>query len=175
MLAAVVQILVGLASLLFGRRLYWLFIGLAGFLFGMLLGGIIFREQPQIVSFFLALVIGAGMAALALFIQRPLIALGAFFGLGALFVTVANALGITGPLSAIVFLVGGILGAVLVFLYFDWALIINSSLSGAGAIAAGLAALLPFLGGLIGFLLLIALAVVGIGFQARDLRGELRG
>jgi hypothetical protein len=174
MLAALVQILVGLASLLFGRRLYWLFIGLAGFVFGLLLGGALFSGQPQILSFFLALVIGAGMAALALFIQRPLVALGAFFGLGALFVTIANAMGITGLLAALFFLVGGIIGAVLVFLFFDWALIINSSLSGAGAIAAGLATLMPFLGGLIGFLLLIALAVVGIGFQARDLRGELR-
>lgn len=171
MLAAIVQLLIGVVTLLYGRRLYWLFIALAGFTFGLLLGQQLFSAQPAIVTFFLALVIGAGLAALALFIQRPLIALGAFFGLGALAAVVAGGLGL-GNLSWVFFLVGGIIGAVLVFLYFDWALIINSSLSGAGAIVAGAAVLLPFLGGWVGGLITIALAVVGIGFQARDMRGE---
>lgn len=170
MLAAIVQILVGLVSLLFGRRLYWLFVALAGFLFGLVLGQVLFNGQPEIVTFFLALVIGAGMAALALFIQRPIVALGGFVALGSLGVLLANALGM-GGLGWVFFLVAGIIGAVLVFQFFDWALIINSSLSGAGAVAAGAVVLLPLLGGWVEALLVIALAVGGIYYQARELRG----
>jgi FtsH-binding integral membrane protein len=175
MIAAIVQLLVGFVTLLYGRRLFWLFIALAGFTIGLLLGENLFRDLPGIAEFFLALVVGGGMAILALFIQRPIAAVGGFLALGAFGLILARLLGASGNLLWIIFLISGIIGAILVFQFFDWALIINSAFSGASAVIAGLSALLPAVGGGIATLLLLVLAAGGIYFQSRELDKEQIG
>ena len=79
--------------------------------------------------------------------------------------------GITGDLPAwVVYLVGGMVGLVLVRALFEWALILLSSLAGAGLIVAGVEGRVALSQGL-AFLLVIAVAVIGIVVQA-GLRGQ---
>jgi hypothetical protein len=67
--------------------------------------------------------------------------------------------------SAIIFVLGGIIGAFLLLFLFDWALIVVSSLIGAHLIQNAIS--LPPSGSIIVFL---GLAVVGIVVQAASLR-----
>ena len=41
LIVALVMLPVGLLSLFLGRKLFWLFVGLSGFLLGLLLGGVV--------------------------------------------------------------------------------------------------------------------------------------
>lgn len=172
MASAIAQLIIGLASLFFGRRIFWLFIALAGFMVGLLLGQQFFSGQPELARFLLAVIIGAVLAALALIIQRPIVAIGGFFALGTFGLLLATLLSVDSSLRWVFFLAGGIIGAILVFMLFDWALIINSAFSGASATVAGLGLFVPEIGGWIASLLLVVLAAAGIAFQARDLRGQ---
>lgn len=174
MIASGIQLILGLATLFFGRRLYWLFIGLAGFLFGLALGQQLFSAQPEWVRLILALGLGAVLAGLALVIQRPLIAVGGFLGLGVVNVLILTRLGLNPDLIWLFFVVGGAIGAVLVLVLFDWALIMNSALSGAAAVAST-SLLTPAIGGWRITILIIALAVMGMLFQSHDLRTTFRG
>jgi hypothetical protein len=74
----------------------------------------------------------------------------------------------------LIFLVAGIVGAILTFILFDWAIIIGTSLLGAGSVTAGLAPLLSFspngFAALIIFLILLALGII---VQARRMRGAV--
>ncbi|HVQ21300.1 MAG TPA: hypothetical protein VMS23_09670, partial [Terrimicrobiaceae bacterium] len=48
------QILAGSALLLFGRRLFWLFVGVVGFIGGMRLGTEAFQGKPELVVLLIA-------------------------------------------------------------------------------------------------------------------------
>jgi hypothetical protein len=175
MFTAIVQFVLGMATLLFGRRLFWMFVALAGFLFGLLIGQQFFSPLPDIVRFLLALGVGVLMGVLAQVIQRPIAALGGFLALGSIVLILARIMGMTGNYGWFLFLVGGLIGAVLVLSFFDWALIINSAFAGAGAVIASAVILAPSLTGWIATMLLVALAVAGIVFQARDVRDPAFG
>ena len=73
--APVAQILAGLALLFLGRKLFWLFVGIVGFLAGMELGAEFVKGQPQGIIVLIA--IGAGLLAaiLAIFLQRLVVAI----------------------------------------------------------------------------------------------------
>lgn len=172
LLPSIVMILVGLVSLLFGRRLFWLFVGLSGFLLGIVITLMLFNDWNPIVAFLLSLVIGAGMAILALYVRRPLAALSSFFGLGFMTLFVASLFNIGGPWNFIMAVIVGAIAAVMTYIIFEWALVVNSSLSGASAITAGVTALLPVFnewGGWPASLLAAVLAASGIFFQSREL------
>ena len=72
-----------------------------------------------------------------------------------------------GAFSWIVYLIGGIIGALLVVFLFDWALIVLSSLAGASLISQAL--LLP--AGIAGVIFL-ALVIVGIVIQGFTLQQQ---
>src|SRR5262250_2545012 len=129
-MAPLVGIVVGVALLLFGRRLYWVFVAGIGFLTGLEFASEVLPGQPDWVILVAALV-----AALV----------------GALLAVMAQA-----------FLIGGIVGVVLMLWLFSWALIVLSSLAGASLIVAGMA---PRLSHGLAFFLVIAVAIVGIIFQ----------
>ena len=155
-----VTLLVGLAVLLFGRRLFWLFVGAAGFAVGLHVAPAAFPSGQEWLVVVAALVLGVVGAVLAIVLQWVAVGLGGFFvgvhgGLA-----LAAALRLDGPwLWAGVF-AGGIAVAALVLWLWDPVLILLSALVG----AALLTPLIPvppvarpwiFLG----------LAVVGIAVQ----------
>ena len=174
----------GLLSLFLGRKLFWLFVGISGFLLGLLIGGVIGIgngwDWPVILL--VGLLLGAGAAVLSIYLQKPMASLAGFM-MGGLLAVVLYMLvrygtniatnlmfGGPGPETWILFLVGGVAAAVFVWVTYEWALIVLSSLSGALLTFIGIAPFLPFnLPGIIYLLILVGLAAVGIYVQAQML------
>ncbi len=158
---AIFNIVLGLILLIFGRKLFWLFVAIAGFLFGIQFSGLLFPDYPQWIRLLVAL--GAGLlgALLAVLVQRVAFALAGFYGGAYLALIVAQSLG-AGRVSTPLFLVGGVVGALIAALIMDWAIIVISSLVGAGAVVEALA-----VGKSIGIMVFLVLATAGILVQAR--------
>jgi Domain of unknown function (DUF4203) len=124
-------LLVGLAVLLFGRRLFWLFVGAAGFAVGLYAARIALPDSPEWVVVAAALVLGLVGAVLAILFQWFAVGLGGFaVGVhGSL--ALANTLGLDRPWLWAVVLAGGIVVAALVLSLWDPVLILLSALTGA--------------------------------------------
>ncbi len=128
-------LVLGLALLVFGRRLFWFFVGVVGFLFGFNLAPQLFPTQSTLVILVLALVVGLITAALAVVLQGAAIGfLGLLIG-GYTAHLLLHSFGIQlGAFNWIIIAFGAVLGAVFIALVFDWALILFSSLAGASLI-----------------------------------------
>jgi hypothetical protein len=170
MFSSILHLVLSIIPLLFGRRLFWIFVGVAGFLVGAALAGQLFSGQSEWVHLLVGIVLGAIGGLLALNLTKPMAAVGGFLALGGAGLLLAGPLGLAGTGRWIFFLVAGVIGALLVFALFDWALIINSSISGAVGIATGLAGLLGNLPQFVHLILVAVLVILGIVYQARDLR-----
>ena len=154
----------GGALLLFGRRLYWLAIGVLGFLVGFELGEQWLVESQAWLRILIALAAGILGAVFAGFFQRVAFAVAGFFGGGYVGLAAAESFNLASNPTLILFVVAGVLGAVLATLIMDWALIILTSLAGAGAVVLAFAQP-PAISGL----LILVLAAVGIVVQSRDM------
>lgn len=161
--AFLVSLLVGIVLLLFGRRLFWLFVGAVGFIAGMEWGATVLGKQPETVALLFALVIGVVCALLALAIQRIAVAIAGGFVGGMFAMQLATAAGFSGQTNHIIaFLIGALVAALLISLLFDWALIVLSSLAGGSLIAQMLLS-----GRSLEMIAALVLCIVGIVFQAR--------
>ena len=155
------NIILGLILLVFGLKLFWLFVAIAGFLFGMQFGYLIFPNQPHWIVFLVGLGAGFLGAFLAVLAQRVAFALAGFYGGSYLALILAQSFG-AGDSSIVLFIVAGVIGAVIAALIMDWAIIVLSSLVGAGAIVGALAP-----GQSIRVIVFLALVAAGIFVQAR--------
>ena len=125
------RLVLGIAMLTMGRRLYWLFLGGIGFVFGYDIAKQILHGQPQTVIFFIALCAGVLGAILAVMFQKFAVLLGGFLAGGYLFVEFMKELGAGGGNSHwLLFILGGVIGALLMKVLFHWALIVLSSYMG---------------------------------------------
>ena len=166
----IISVIVGAAILLFGRKLFWLFVAALGFAVGLEIAAYFMKEPPQWMMLLVALGCGVIGALLAILLQKLAIAIAGFIAGGriawalaaAFFVEHAHYRGLT-------FVIGGILGAFLLLALFDWVLILLSSIEGAHLIGNGIT--LPEKGALI---LFIALAVIGVIVQGSMLRRSRR-
>jgi hypothetical protein len=174
MMVALSQIILGLLPLLFGRRLFWLFVGIVGFLAGVALSGMWLQGQNEWLQLLVAIVLGVICGWLAIVIQRPMAMVAGFLALGSVGLLLANGFGETGGVALLFALLLGIAGAVLVAMTFDWALIILSALNGAGSISAGVIMLVPALPDWVALILTVVLAAMGIAYQSRDLERKQR-
>jgi hypothetical protein len=156
------RILAGVALLVVGQRLFWLFVGVIGFIWGVRIASHFFPGQPEWMILAIALMAGIFGALLALFLQWLAIGL-AGFSVGAYIVL--RLLHISGwrtsGIEWVLLLIGGVLGALLIILLFDWALIILSSLAGAGLITESV-----YVERGSGTLLFIGLFIVGVLLQS---------
>ena len=159
---SLVSLILGAALLIAGRKLFWLFVGAAGFIAGLQLATQ-FWQGPELLAVVIGLAVGVVFALLAIFLQSVAIGVAGFLAGGYIFSVLGGMIGLNqGAFSWIVYLIGGIVGVLLVIFLFDWALITLSSLAGASLITQVL--LLPSgLGGMI-FLALVILGVVIQGF-----------
>ena len=165
---AIVGALIGIVILLFGRKLFWLCVAAVGFAAGVEIAPHLVHEPSPLLALTVAIILGIIGALLALFLQKIAIAVLGFLAGGKLAGAIASAFFVHyGQHSTIIFLVGGIVGAILLLVLFDWALIVVSSLIGAHLIVFQGAITLPSSGATILFL---GLAVVGIIVQAASLR-----
>jgi len=157
------RILAGIGLLVFGRKLFWLFVGLIGFASGIQVATRFSPGQPEWMVLAIALAAGVLGALLALFLQWLAIGLAGFLAGGYIVVRLFHVSGLmTGGMYWVLFLIGGIIGLILIVILFDWALIILSSLVGAGLITESVH--VAHSGAL---LLFIVLAIAGILVQSR--------
>ena len=130
------RLILGFLSMILGRRLFWLFVGGVGFIAGMSLTSQFFGGQSEVIVLIIAFAAGLLGILLALFLQKIAIWVVGFLAGGYLSVGLMDLLMVNmGQYNWLVFVVGGILGSVLAFVLFDWALIILSSVFGALLIA----------------------------------------
>lgn len=156
------DIAIGLTLLFFGRSLFWLFVGLAGYLFGVELARIAVADQPQWIVLLIAVTVGLAGALLAMLAERVAFALGGFYAGAYLGVLVAQFLG-SGAHDVLFFVAGGVLGAIFAALIMDWAIILLSTLVGAGAIVMALG-LSPVSSGFV----YAGLVIAGVWLQAKS-------
>jgi hypothetical protein len=156
-----VGLLVGAAILLLGRKLFWLFVAAIGFGLGAEIAPRIVHQPAPLVTLVIAVGLGFLGALLAILVQKFAVAAAGFLAGGWLALGLYTFFAGHVPSVAIVFLVGGILGAILLVFLFDWVLILFSSLLGARFIAITI--VLSQTGRMILFLLLV---VIGIAVQS---------
>jgi len=163
-----INLILGAALLVAGRKLFWLFVGAAGFVTGMELATR-FWQGSDLLAILIGLVVGIIFAVLAIFLQALVIGIAGFLIGGYIFIALAAMLGIevTGIATWIVYGVGGVIGLLLVSFLFDWALITLSSLAGASLMIQAF-----FPQGAFGGLLLIVLFILGILIQGFTLRRD---
>jgi Domain of unknown function (DUF4203) len=163
---AIVGALIGIVILFFGRKLFWLCVAAVGFAAGVEIAPHLVHEPSPLLALTVALVLGSIGALLALFLQKIAIAVLGFLAGGKLAGAIAAAFFVQYMhYSTIIFLVGGVIGAILLLVLFDWALIVVSSLIGAHLIQSAI--VLPASGSTIVF---IGLAIIAILVQAASLR-----
>jgi len=164
---SVISLILGAALLIAGRKLFWLFVGAAGFVAGLQLATQ-FWQGPEILAIIVGLVVGVIFALLAIFLQSVAIGVAGFLAGGYILTVLAGMIGLEqGAFSWIVYIVGGIIGVLLVIFLFDWALITLSSLAGASLITQAL--ILP---SGIGGVIFLALVIIGVLIQGSTIRRE---
>ena len=163
---AIVGVLIGIVILFFGRKLFWLCVAAVGFAVGVEIAPQLFHEPSTVLALVIAIVFGVLGALLALFLQKVAIAVLGFLAGGKLASAMAAAFFVHyAQYSTIIFIIGGIIGAILLLAVFDWALIVVSSFIGAYLIQSAI--VLPPTGSTLVF---VGLAIVGIFVQAASFR-----
>jgi hypothetical protein len=157
-----VEILIGLALLVFGRRLFWLFVGGMGFVLGVILVSMFLKGQSEWVTLAAALAAGLIGAVLARSFQQIMLVVAGFVAGGYVITTLAKLLALNlDPNAWGLFVIGGLVGAALVISLFDWALIVLSSISGSTLIVDTLQPGRQYI-----TILFLVLLTLGIVFQA---------
>ena len=169
-----IGLLVGLALLVCGRRLYWLFVAGIGFLTGLALGPRLLVGQSEGMILLVALILALIGALLAVVAQKFVVGLIGFLAGSGSGVLLLRALKMErNALAWIVYLLLGIGGLVLGLVLFEWALILLSSLAGANLIVVGVENFVDLSRGSV-VLLVCIVALVGILVQARVVGGPSR-
>lgn len=162
-----VVVAIGLVVLLVGRNLFWLVVGLVGFLLGVGLGELWFVDQPTWLIAMAALLLGVLGAVVALVFERFAIALAGFYAAGYIALAVAGQLGYE-SVSVFVPLGAGLIGALVTALLTDWAIIVLTALVGSAAVVSAFD-----LGARLEALAFVALALTG-GLVQYAIRGRHR-
>ena len=161
-----INVVVGAALLTLGRKLFWLFVGGIGFIIGIGLASRFMGDQSQQMVLLIGILGGLLGAGLAVALQKVAIAIAGFAAGGYVLMEGLQLLGFTPiRLDWVLFLVGGIIGSILIAKLFEWGLILLSSLSGAVMIAQALP-----VEGQAQVLLSIGAFVLGVVFQSGMLR-----
>ena len=158
----------GVLLLVLGWKLFWLFVGVVGFAAGLQAVQLYLGPQPFWMLWAAGLVCGIIGAVLALFFQKLAIGIGGFVAGSTIALHLTIMMGYH-P-GALVTLIGGVVGAVGLYLLFDWALIILSSLVGTSLIVEALGLHAPYAP-----VLSAVLVAAGVIFQARLLIVSRKG
>src|SRR2546430_12017666 len=75
----IIGLIIGAVILLFGRKLFWLFVAAGGFAAGVEFSAPLISETPPLLALTVALVLGFFCAFLAIFLSKIVIALAGFF------------------------------------------------------------------------------------------------
>lgn len=166
----VINIFFGVIILTLGRRLFWLFVGIVGFLLGFNFAQQIISSDAQWLVILIGVVVGLVGAILAMVLQRLAAGLVGFLAGGYIALDLMRNLNAqVSGFDWIPFLIGGVIGAILVMALYDWGLILVSSLIGASLIVQNLnLGLNPTFS----LVIMVALVVIGIVIQAGMMQRE---
>ncbi|CAB1085563.1 hypothetical protein D1AOALGA4SA_13050 [Olavius algarvensis Delta 1 endosymbiont] len=132
---AAINVLLGFFVLILGRKLFWLFVGFIGFAVGFHYVSSVWQLQSQLLLIGLAALAGVVGAVLAVLFQKVAVGLAGFAGGGYIVLNLIEMLGFRpDQLIWLPYLIGGFIGAMLMYYIFDWALIFISTLAGAALI-----------------------------------------
>jgi hypothetical protein len=164
----ILSVLIGAVVLFFGRKLFWLCVAAVGFAAGMEVAPQLIHEPSPVLQLTVALFLGFIGAFLALLLQKVAIAVAGFLAGGKLAMALVTAFIAEGArYPGITFIIGGIIGAILLLSVFNWALIVMSAVVGAYLISHTI--VLPATGAT---LLFVGLAAIGVIVQVSTLRGR---
>jgi hypothetical protein len=161
------NLIIGLFLLLAGRRLFWLFVACIGFASGYYYAQQIWAIHSPVQLLILSVVAGAVGAIIGIFFQKAAIVVAGFAGGG--YITLIffdQFVGTPAHAAWFPYVIGGIIGAIIMWIIFDWALILLSTLAGAGLVVQTL----PFKPW-VEIPLFFILIVGGLVFQARTMPG----
>jgi len=167
-LTPLVSVVIGILLLVGGRKFFWFFVGAIGFITGFTLADQVLGVESLIMSLSVGIILGAIGVVIAVFLQGFAIFVGGFLAGSYIAYTIITSFGLIPQETFwIAYIGGGIVGALLLFLLFDWALIALSSIAGA-VIIIDTFTLNPILETAIA----IVLALLGIFLQAKLLLRE---
>lgn len=162
--------ILGVTLLTLGRKLFWLFVGCVGFVIGFQMATQYFMMQPFWVVWGVALFCGVIGSLLGLFFQNMAILFGGFAAGATITTYFITVTGLTAfPLLNII---GGIIGAIVLYALFDWALIALSSMVGATLIMQSLN--VHFQAEIIIYAALLALGILFQAFLWRKQSSRIR-
>lgn len=151
--------IIGLLLLTSGRRLFWLFVACMGFTVGLQLAPHYLGTQPSWAYWVVALLFGGIGAIIAVFFQIVAIGLAGFAAGSTISIYLATMMGFSAV--GIFALLGGLVGAIILYLVFGWALIVLSAVVGATFIVQVLNLNIPAT-----TVFYVVLIAAGIWFQA---------
>ncbi len=158
----IAKLVLGIVLLAMGRELFWLFLGGIGFILAFGFAERTLHGQPHTVITVIALCAGGIGALAAVFFQRFAVLVAGFLAGGYFFAELMREFGMrAGDYRWLFFVLGGIVGALLMKMLFRWTLIILSSVIGAGLVLQAFP-----MGQQMNRLLFMVLLVVGIAFQS---------
>ena len=130
-ISAFLTLALGILLLLFGRRAFWIFVGVVGFIAGLTFATMFMQGQQELVILLIAIVAGIIGAFLAIMLEGLAILIAGFLAGGYLATSLAVSLGMTvGSGNWVIYIIGAIIGLILVAALFDWAIILLSVLLG---------------------------------------------
>ena len=161
-ITGLLSMILGILLLFFGRRFFWLFVGVAGFMAGLTLVPQLISGLSEPAILLISIIAGIVGAFLAIMLEGLAILIAGFLAGGFLMTKLAVSIGFSVSLDpSVIYIIGGIIGVLLVAAIFSWAIIILSSLLGAEI-------LIPLLhiSGSNYWLVFLGLVVAGIVVQA---------
>ncbi len=159
MIVNAILALLGLLMLVRGWKLFWLFVGVVGFSAGFQAAQYYFGFQPLWVQLSAGLACGAIGVLLAVFVQHVALAVVGFMAGGTIVLDLLPSPDFT--MAGGLVILGGLVGALLLFWLFDWTLIVLSAVIGAGLAMDALGGRVPY-----GTLLYLTLTAVGVAIQS---------
>jgi hypothetical protein len=158
-----VYIVAGGLLLVFGRKLFWLFVAMIGFLIGMMYIPELLPEQPDQVILTISLIAGLLGALLSVLLQKFAVGLAGLIAGGYVaYYLLENIVTHVGDFQWLAILAGALAGAVLAGSMYDWALILITSASGAVTITQYLPISMP-----VSIVILLVLFFTGLVVQGR--------
>lgn len=165
-IAAIILLVLGILTLFFGRRLFWVFAALVGYIFGLIVASQLIPNATDFIRIMIAIGIGVICGVLAVYVEKMMIILIGFLGFGILGYLLISLFDFSTLVNWVVFLITGSLGAVYITRHIEWLIIIISALIGAMMISLGMEKFVH-LNLLIELLIFIGLFLAGMFFQRR--------
>ena len=131
----ILNAVIGLVLLVFGRRLFWFFVAAAGFACGLYVAHEYLKLSSDALVLAIAALAGLAGALLAMLVQKLAVGVAGFAAGALAGVTLVRAFG-SEHYALIGLSIGGLVGALVLIAAFEWALIILSSLLGASMLAS---------------------------------------